>query len=285
MNTIREILSSLNLNFSSISRPDINFTTLIDIFLVAFIIYNVLIWIKESRAWSLLKGIIIVMFISLLSIIFNLYTISWIIRGTFNAGVIAVIVLFTPEIRKALEQIGSNSKMNLFGNTVLEDKQISSHSLDSLIRACNKMASVRTGAIIVIENKTPIGDIAETGIIIDGKISTQLIINIFEDKTPLHDGAIVVRQNRVAAACCILPLTEKEIGKELGTRHRAAVGVSEISDAFVIVVSEETGFISLAHDGKLYKHIDENKLRKMIIFNNVENSKKTFKRKGGEKNE
>ncbi len=254
------------LDLSYFSVPNISVTTVIDILAVAVLVYTILIWIKETRAWSLLKGILIVLLISAISVLFHLYTLSWIIGKTYNVGIIAIIVLFTPEIRKALEQIGSNRRMRTFFSKEVHYAKISPKSLDSVISASLTMARIRTGALIVIENNVPIGDIAETGVKINGDISYQLLVNIFEDKTPLHDGAIVIRNNKITSACCILPLTKNEIGKELGTRHRAAVGVSEICDAYTIVVSEETGKISLAHSGKLYKDLTEEKIRNFIRF-------------------
>ncbi len=264
MSVFNKFFAQLDLSYFSI--PNISVSTFIDIFAVAVVVYTILIWIKETRAWSLLKGILIVLFISAISVLFNLYTLSWIIGKTYNVGIIAIIVLFTPEIRKALEQIGSNRRMSTFFSKDIQYNKISPNSLDSIISACLTMARIRTGALIVIENNVPIGDIAETGVKINGDISYQLLVNIFEDKTPLHDGAIVIRSNKITSACCILPLTKNEIGKELGTRHRAAVGVSEVCDAYTIVVSEETGKISLAHSGKLYKDLTEEKIRNFIRF-------------------
>ncbi len=265
MSIFNKILTQLNLSYFSI--PNISITTIIDILAVAVLVYTVLIWIKETRAWSLLKGILVVLVVSALSLVFHLYTLSWIIGNTYSVGIIAIIVLFTPEIRKALEQIGSNNRViNFFGKDI-SDAKISQNSLDQLISASFAMGRVRTGALIVVENHVAIGDIAETGIKINGDISSQLLINIFEDKTPLHDGAVIIRNNKIASACCILPLTRNEIGKELGTRHRAAVGVSEVSDAYVIVVSEETGKISLAHSGKLYRDLTEEKIKNIVRFN------------------
>lgn len=260
-----KIFAQINLSYFSL--PQIGISTIVDILAVAFLVYTILIWVKETRAWSLLKGILIVLLVSAFSIVFNLYTLSWIIGKTYNVGIVAIIVLFTPEIRKALEQIGSNKSMFSFFNKQVQESNLSQSALDNLISACFAMGRVRTGALIVIENNVAIGDIAETGIKINGDISMQLLINIFEDKTPLHDGAIIIRNNKITSACCILPLTKSEIGKELGTRHRAAVGVSEVSDSYTIIVSEETGIISLAYSGKLYKNLSEEKIRNIVRFN------------------
>ncbi len=265
MSIFDKIFAQINLSYFSV--PNIGFSTILDILAVAALVYTILIWVKETRAWSLLKGILIVLVVSGLSLVFHLYTLSWIIGKTYNVGIIAIIVLFTPEIRKVLEQIGSNKRVHMFFNKDDGESKLAPNVLDNLINACFSMGRVRTGALIVIENNVAIGDIAETGIQINGDITSQLLINIFEDKTPLHDGAVVIRNNKIASACCILPLTKNEIGKELGTRHRAAVGVSEVSDAYVIIVSEETGKISLAHSGKLYKDLSEDKIRNIVRFN------------------
>lgn len=271
------ILSFINeFRLSYFSIPKITLSTFLDIFIVAFLIYEVLIWVKETRAWSLLKGIILILFISMFSYVFKLYTVSFIIDNTLNTGILAIIVLFTPEIRKALEELGTRN-VNILFQGQIEQKQISAQSIDSILRALHKMSEVRTGALIVLENKVAIKDIAATGIPIDATITAQLLMNIFEDKTPLHDGAVVIRDNRIVSASCILPLTNKEIGKELGTRHRAAVGMSENSDSYTLIVSEETGSISLAFNGKIYKNISDDEIKQMVRFNTLNpktNSKK-----------
>lgn len=272
------------LNLSTLSIPAIRTSDIIDILLVAVLIYMLMIWIKETRAWSLFKGIVVILIISLLSYQLHFYTISWVIERTLSVGIIAIIILFQPEFRKALEQLGKGSIVtNIFST---EDKyKFLSKSVDEIITATVKMSKVRTGALIMIEQDVPVGDIEETGIPIDALVSSQLLINIFENKTPLHDGAVVIRNNRVAAATCILPLTQNEIGLDLGTRHRAAVGASEVSDANIVVVSEETGTISIAHGGKLYRNLSEDKMRKMLTHAPKNNTKKIILWKGRRKNE
>lgn len=260
MGSFGKFISELNL--STLSIPEIRASDIIDIILVAVLIYIIMVWIKETRAWSLFKGIIIVFVLSVLSYQLHFYTISWIIEKTLSVGIIAIIVLFQPEFRKALEQIGKGSIINIFNNS--DESKLSSRTIEEIITAAVKMSKVRTGALIMIEQDVPVGDIEQTGITIDGVVSSQLLINIFENKTPLHDGAVVIRNNRVAAATCILPLTQSEIGLDLGTRHRAAVGASEVSDAYILVVSEETGAISIAYGGKLYRALSEDKVRSML---------------------
>ncbi|MCI8804847.1 MAG: TIGR00159 family protein [Clostridiales bacterium] len=251
------------LNLSTLSIPSFRITDIIDILLVALLIYVVMIWIKETRAWSLFKGIVVIFIISIFSYQLHFYTVSWIIEKTLSVGIIALIVLFQPEFRKGLEQIGKgNIVTNIFNND--EEGKILQKTVKEVVTAAYKMAKVRTGALILLEQDVPLGDLEMTGIPIDAIVSSQLLINIFENKTPLHDGAVIIRNNRVAAATCILPLTQTEIGLDLGTRHRAAVGASEESDAYIIVVSEETGGVSVAHGGKLYRGLSESEVTKMI---------------------
>ena len=240
----------------------------IDIIIVAIVIYTVIHWIKETRAWSLFRGLMVIALFSLLSYNLHFYTITWIIERTFSVGVIAVIIIFQPELRKALEQIGASGFSSVTGllQTKSSDDRLSPQDANEIAEACVKMAEVKTGALIVIERNVSMGDIVSaSGVAVDAVISSQLLINIFEDKTPLHDGAVIIRDNRVAAASCILPVTQSEIGQELGTRHRAAVGASEVSDAFIIVVSEETGKISIARDGKLEKAVSEAVFRQELL--------------------
>ncbi len=260
-NSLGRIMSELNL--STLSIPSFRITDIIDIILVALLIYIVMIWIKETRAWSLFKGIAVIIVVSIVSYQMHFYTISWIIEKTLSVGIIALIVLFQPEFRKGLEQIGKgNIVTNIFNND--EEGKILKKTMQEIVTAVYKMAKVKTGALIIIEQDVPLGDFEKTGIPIDAIISSQLLINIFENKTPLHDGAVIIRNNRVSAATCILPLTQMEIGLDLGTRHRAAVGASEESDAYIIVVSEETGLVSVAYGGKLYRNLSESDLIKMI---------------------
>lgn len=253
-----------NINLSSISLPNIRTTDIVDIAVVAVVIYMLLIWIKETRAWSLFKGILTILVLNILATQFNLYTVEWIIQKTLSVGIIAIIVLFQPEFRKGLEQLGRGNFVTKVFN-IDDDYSISVRAVDAILGAVTSMSRMKTGALILIEKDVPVGDLEETGIRIDAEVSSQLLINIFENKTPLHDGAVIIRNNRVAAATCIFPLTTKEIGLEYGTRHRAAVGASEISDAFIIVVSEETGNTSVALQGSLYKNLSVDEIRKMLI--------------------
>ena len=266
MNPMDNLIRKMNL--STLSIPSVHITDIIDIIIVAIVIYTVIHWIKETRAWSLFRGLMVIAMFSLLSYNLHFYTITWILERTFSVGVIAVIIIFQPELRKALEQIGASGFSSVTGllQTKPSDDRLSPQDANEIVEACVKMAEVKTGALIVIERNVSMGDIVSaSGVTVDAVISSQLLINIFEDKTPLHDGAVIIRDNRVAAASCILPVPQSEIGQELGTRHRAAVGASEVSDAFIIVVSEETGKISIARDGKLEKAVSEAVFRQELL--------------------
>ncbi|MDR2899486.1 MAG: diadenylate cyclase CdaA [Clostridiales bacterium] len=263
------------LNFSGFTFNRITFKDIIDILIVAFFIYKIILWIKETRAWSLFKGVVAVLIISSLAFLFGFTTVSWLVETTINVGVIAIIVLFQPELRKALEQLGKGRFVVPFISEG-RDEILNATTVDELIIAVYAMAKVRTGALILVENEVKLGDLEQTGIHIDASVSSALLINIFEDKTPLHDGAVIIRHNRVAAASCILPLTQNEIGKELGTRHRAAVGASELSDACAIVVSEETGHVSIAMGGQLYKNVSPEDIRRRLSAGDEKTSRKLF---------
>jgi diadenylate cyclase len=242
--------------------PEIRIQDVIDILIVAWLIYRVMMWIKSTRAWSLSKGVVFVLVTFLLSNYFGFYTLTWLITNGASAGIIALIVLFQPEIRRALEDIGKNKLLSVIALT--GDDEDADDITNQIADAVFDMAKVKTGALILIERKVGLGDHEKTGIKMDALFSEQLLKNIFEDKTPLHDGAVVIRGRRIAAAACILPLTQSEIGHDLGTRHRAAVGASEVSDADIIVVSEETGAVSLARQGRLYRRQSKEQILKLL---------------------
>ncbi len=259
----KNILIDMNLSFWSISSVSI--TDFIDILIVTFLIYKIMVWIKETRAWSLFKGIVVILLISIGSYVFKLHTILWVMQNTLGVGLIAIIVLFQPELRKALEQLGKGKIVSPFSGT--DTQKISHQTIDEIVNAVGIMAQHKTGALILIEQDVPLGDLEATGITLDAVVTSQLLVNIFTNKTPLHDGAVIIKENRVAAATCILPLTDREIEHELGTRHRAALGASEVSDCIVVVVSEETGYISVAGGGKLQRGISKVDLRKLLLKN------------------
>ena len=237
--------------------PRVGVNSIIDIIVVAVITYVLIVWIKETRAWSLFKGVMVLAFAAVVSYLFDLYLLFWLISGAFSIGVIALIIIFQPELRRALEKLGK-SRIALSSET--KPRRINEQSADAIVSAAFSMAKVKTGALIVIEREVPLGDFESTGVPLDAIISSRLLINIFVNKTPLHDGAAVIRGNRIAAAACILPLTSFEVAEGLGTRHRAAIGASEVSDAIVVVVSEETGIISVAQGGHIRRGLNEAEL-------------------------
>lgn len=251
-------------NIETLKIPSVRITDVIDIFLVACLIYIFIVWVKETRAWTLFKGIAIIIAILLVSYYLHFYTLTWIIEKTLSVGIIAVIIIFQPELRKALEHIGTGAVTSVTGilPTATPAGKITKETSAEIYKACINLAAEKTGALIVIEQHVATGDLyAQSGVAINGDVTAQLLQNIFVNKTPLHDGAVIIRNNKIAAASCILPVTQKEIGQELGTRHRAAVGGSENSDAYFIVVSEETGKISIAKEGKLKRAITPHELK------------------------
>lgn len=245
----------------------IDVTDIVEIIIISFMLYEVLVWVKNTRAWQLMKGIITIFVFVALAAIFQLNTILWIVEKALNVFLIGVVVVFQPELRKALEQLGRKKFFaGLFPDSNDANERFSDQTIQELVKATYEMAKVKTGALIVIEQETPLADYESTGIKLDSEISSQLIINIFEHNTPLHDGAVIMRGNRLAAATCYLPLSDNmELSKELGTRHRAAVGISEVTDSFTIVVSEETGGVSIAVGGRLFRNIDGEKLKSHLI--------------------
>ena len=250
--------------------PRITWTDIIEIVIIAFVIYNVMVWIKNTKAWVLLKGIIIVVIFALIAYILNLKTILWIAGKTISVGIIALVIIFQPELRRALEQLGR--KKILFGLFRFNDgrekgERFSSKTAEEIVRACFDMGAAYTGALIVIEQDMVLEEYEKTGITVDGLVTSQLLINIFEHNTPLHDGAVIIRGDRVVAATCYLPLTDNvNLSKALGTRHRAGVGISEATDSLTIIVSEETGKVSVAFGGELIHDIDSDSLKNKLEY-------------------
>ena len=248
--------------------PVITVIDIVEIIIIAFLFYTVLVWIKNTRAWMLFKGLTVILVFVLAAAIFQMSTILWLAEKTLNVGVIALVIIFQPELRRALEQLGRKSFLIGmasidFGKDQVET--ISEKTINELIRACVEMGKVKTGALIVIEDTVVLSEYERTGIAVDAVLTNQLLLNIFEKNTPLHDGAIIIRGNRIVSATCYLPLSDNmQLSKELGTRHRAAVGISEISDSLTIVVSEETGGISVAREGGLVRNLDQEGLRKHL---------------------
>lgn len=234
---------------------------IIDVLLVTFIVYELLVLTKETRGSAVIKGLLILLLISWLSNLLGLTALNWILKTLLNNGVLLLVILFQPELRRALEQIGSRIKLRGKGTGSTEGNRI----VEEIVSCLTRLSRRRVGALIVFEQKVGMKDVIETGTALEARISAPLLENIFEPNTPLHDGAVVIRDETVKAAACILTLSEDNgISRDLGTRHRAGLGISENTDALVLIVSEETGIISAAKGGKLYRHLDGDAIRKLL---------------------
>ncbi len=270
--------------------PRITTKNIFEIVIIAFLVYEILIWIKSTRAWNLLQGILVILAFTFSAAVLHLDTILWIFEKIATIAVMALIIIFQPELRKALEQLGSrNFLADFLSFDDSKNEGFTDRTASEITRAAFEMSKVKTGALIVIERQSSLKEIERTGIEIDGLVSSQLLINIFEHNTPLHDGAVVVRGNRVTAATCYLPLSDNMmISKDLGTRHRAAVGISETTDSITIVVSEETGRVSLVQGGSLCRVGDAESLKKELGLLKTEEDSSAYRFmiwKGRKKNE
>lgn len=270
--------------------PSIIWTDIVEIAIISFLVYHILVWVKNTRAWSLLKGVLVIAVFLFVAAIFNMNTILWIAENVVGIAAMAIIVILQPELRRALEELGRKnliSSLIPFESGKTELGLFSDRTINEIAKACVEMGKVKTGALIVIERSQPLTEYERTGIDIDAIVSSQLLINIFEHNTPLHDGAVIIRANRVTSATCYLPLSDNmELSKELGTRHRAGVGISEATDSLTVIVSEETGRISIAMGGKLERNLDGDALkdRLRMIQDKVVEEKKRKRWKGREKN-
>ncbi len=271
--------------------PQLGFGDVLEIIIIAFLVYEIMLWIKNTRAWALLKGIIVIMAFIVIASLLEMDTIMWIVTNTFSIVATALIIILQPELRQALEELG---KKNVVSSILPFDRGSSDEGLFSdktvreITKACLEMGKVKTGALIVIAQEDPLTAYERTGIEVDGIVTSQLLINIFEKNTPLHDGAVIVRGNRVVSATCYLPLSDNmELSKELGTRHRAGIGISEVTDSLTLIVSEETGKISIAYKGRLKRGVgkDELETELMRIRKKPEEEKKRKLWRGRAKNE
>lgn len=242
----------------------LNPINLLDVAIVAIVIYKLMMLLRGTRAVQLLKGLAVLLLVTLASKMIGFQSLNWLLEKVQTVLIIAIPVVFQPELRRALEQLGRG---DIFNKTLTSMGQEDLEKLlDEIVRAVKIMANQKIGALIVLERKTGLEEYVETGIKIDGLISGETLINIFIPKTPLHDGAVIIRENRIVAASCFLPLSENpNLSKELGTRHRAGIGITEVSDSIVILVSEETGVISVAEDGKLTRYLDEKTLKELLL--------------------
>ena len=271
------MFENLTLSFSGIWNSFVSYMTelvqnpfklltlVLDLAIVTYILYKFVVYAKKSRMWQLLKGILFILIITAISEALQLKILNFILTAFMPYGVIALIVIFAPELRRMLEQLGTNKLTRYFGiDKDLETK--TKEDVYKVVIATTELAKTKTGGLIVIERDIKINDIIDSGVKIDSEVSPQLIVNLFTPNTPLHDGAVIVSNNKIAAAACILPLADdKVIAKEIGTRHRAGIGISKESDAIAIIVSEETGKISVAIDGKLIADVKEEALRNILI--------------------
>lgn len=261
---MKRVWSIISSYFDWFYVPHITITDILEIIILSYLIYIVILWIKKTRAWTVFKGLVVIVIFMGFAAVFKLNTILWLFRNMINVGILAVIILFQPELRRALEELG---KKNIISDVLIRSdstkkERVNDNTIQELISAATFMSKNKTGALIVIEQNVPLGEYEATGINIDAAVSRQLVENIFEHNTPLHDGAVIIRNNRVVSATCYLPLTGRnDLNKDLGTRHRAAVGISEVSDSMTLVVSEENGQISIAYGGTLYSNLDVESLR------------------------
>lgn len=271
----------------------IRWTDIVEMIILSFLLYQILVWIKNTRAWSLLKGILVIAVFILIAAQFEMNTILWIVENMFGVAVTAVIVILQPELRKAVEELG---RKNIISSIVPfelgrnpGEGRFSDKTINEITRACVEMGKVKTGALIVVQQNQSLEEYERTGIDVDGIVTSQLLINIFEHNTPLHDGAVIVRGNRITSATCYLPLSDNmALSKDLGTRHRAGVGISEATDSLTIIVSEETGKISVAYEGNLSRGLSGEELKeKLKVIQNKpeEESRKRILWKGRSKGE
>lgn len=265
---MNSIITTLKNYISVMSLPKMTIIDLLEILLIAFAIYHITFWVKKTRAWTLVKGILTLFIAYLLAYVLDMSVILWVFDKTIAIGITALLIVFQPELRKALEELGQKkivSSILPFDETKEKNVRFSDRTVNEIVRASAELARAKTGALIIMEKDISLSEYERTGINIDSAISSQLLINIFEHNTPLHDGAVIIRGDRIVAATCYLPLSDNMgLSKELGTRHRAAVGISEVSDSLTVIVSEETGKISVAIGGKLLRNIDGDLLRKKL---------------------
>ena len=251
---IHSYLSSLTFTYSDV----------LEIIILSFVVYHILIWIRNTRAWTLMKGILVMIVFIFIATLLNLDSILFLVSKGINAILVATAVIFQPELRRALEQLGEKkflSSLLPFDMEKDAEERFSDKTVNELVKGSFEMGKAKTGALIVLEKNTRLTEYIRTGIELDSLVTSQLLLNIFEHNTPLHDGAVILRDNRIVSATCYLPLSNNlAVSKELGTRHRAGLGISEVSDSLTIIVSEETGFVSLACDGKLYRKVDADTL-------------------------
>ena len=250
------------------SKFNIKITDILEILIMAVLIYYILVWVQNTRAWTLLKGLMLILAFLAIAYAMDMYTIIWIAKNVLSTAIIAMVIILQPELRKALEDLGKSEvfeKLHIISRKI-EDGRFTDKTLQGILNACSSMSKEKTGALIVFERDQSLDEYAATGIDIDAIVSSQLLVNIFEHNTPLHDGAVIIKGDRIVSATCYLPLSDnRAVSKELGTRHRAALGASENTDALVVIVSEETGAVSVAREGKLYRNLGTDGLQEHLV--------------------
>lgn len=264
------VLGWLQINVLSWLKPPktIQVIDIVQIALIAWLVYRMILWMKNTRAYTLLRGILFILGFVVIANLLKMEVIVWLMGNLSVVAFTAIVIIFQPELRKALEQMGHSNfvkSLMVINRSPEENKRFSDHTVSELVRACFEMSEVKTGALIVLERETHLYEYENTGIPLDAVVSSQLLVNIFEHNTPLHDGAVLIRADRIAAATCYLPLSDNmDLSKKLGTRHRAGVGISEQSDCFVLIVSEETGAVSYAQNGRLHAAVSPSELRRAL---------------------
>ena len=268
MSSFPQILDYLKTNITDPHFPRIHVTDIIEILIISFLIFHILRWLKKTRAWSLVKGLMLIVVFIIIANLLQMNTILWIVRNILSIAAISFVVLLQPELRKALEDLGEKNFVTNFVYDNIKNAEeglFSDKTINEIVRACVEMGKVKTGALIVIEQNQSLEEYDRTGIEVDAAVTSQLLINIFEKNTPLHDGAVIISGNRVRSATCYLPLSDNmNLPKHLGTRHRAGVGISETTDSLTVIVSEETGAISVAYKGRLEMVNDPEVLKERI---------------------
>lgn len=261
------LIAFLKKYISVLSFPKITVVDVLEILIIAFALYHITSWVRKTRAWTLVRGILVLSLAYLLAYLLNMSVILWVFDNTIGLGITALVIVFQPELRKALEELGQKTIVNSLipFDENKDNLRFSDRTVSEIVRATEELARAKTGALIIMEREILLSEYERTGINLDSAVSSQLLINIFEHNTPLHDGAVILRGDRIIAATCYLPLSDNMgLSKELGTRHRAGVGISEVSDSLTVIVSEETGKISIAVSGKLLRNIDGDLLRKYL---------------------
>ena len=253
---------------NTINNFNFRIVDVFEILILAFLIYYILLWVQRTRAWVLFKGMSVIVVFLVIAYLADMYTILWIAQNIFSVAITAIIIILQPELRKALEELGKSEFLEKL--RLVDKKEVNGRftdkTLQGILNACTAMSKTKTGALIVLERNQALKDYAATGIVLDAVVSSQLLVNIFEHNTPLHDGAVVIKVDRIVAATCYLPLSDnRAVSKELGTRHRAALGASENTDALIVIVSEETGAISVAREGRLYRQLGADGLQEHLV--------------------